>query len=446
MPHQRHVMDVSQELDEHGHRWYRTVIWELMRQNGKSTSVDALLVRGTARAPDITSVYGAQNRLMARRRLLDDLEKKRLRRSPATRGRYRPNRSNGSEAIEWHNGSYIYVIANTDDAGHGLTLNGEAVVDEAFAHRDLTVTGALSPTMITCPDAQLWIISTPGDGKDGLLQHYEDVGSAAIHDPDARVAYFKYGRAEDEDPLDEEVWRRRIPALGTPEQVAAGERTITIEGLRSELRTLGPVEFDRAYLCHRRTESHTTKIDPVVWASALDPDAVPSTPLVLAAEIAHDRSAASIAALGPTGDGRLVGVIDRRPGVSWLAPTLRDLQRARRPAAIAGDDRGPIGSMLSRLELDVGPIDRPSTVEFSQSAGDLVDALAAGELVHVGQVDLDTAAAQARHRPLGDLWAWDRRRTLEEAGVDVSPLAALTLALWCYRSKFPGALGGRIHR
>lgn len=444
MPHQRLVADVSQELTADGHRRFRLVVLELPRQNGKSTLVDAVLVRGTARAPDVTSVYGAQSRLMARRRLLDDLEK-RLRRSPATRGRYRPIKSNGSEAIMWANGSAIYCIANTDDAGHGLTLSGEAVVDEAFSHRDLTVTGALSPTMVTCPDAQLWIISTPGDGTDGLLMHYEEVGDASLYDPDTTVAWFKWGRDEDEDPTDEAVWWRRIPALGTPEQVARGERTITVETLRSELATLGVVEFDRAYLCRRRTESHASIIDPAMWARQLAPDAMPSAPMVLAAEIAHDRSAASVAVIGPTGTGQLVAIVDRRPGTSWLAGTLRDLQRTHRTAAIAADRRAPIGSMIDRLALDVGPIMQPDTVEFSQSAGDLVDALAAGELVHVGQSDLDTAVAQARTRPLGDLWAWDRRRTMTEAGADVSPLCAVTMALWAHRRIFPTVARGRIH-
>jgi hypothetical protein len=444
MPHQRHVADISQEIDPvTGLRHYDVVIWELMRQNGKSTSVDALLVRGNRLHPDTTSVYGAQNRLMAARRMLDDLEAKRLKRSPATRGAYKAVRSKGSEAIMWHNGSALYVIANTDDAGHGLTLNGEAVVDEAFAHKDLTVTAALSPTMVTCPNAQLWIISTPGDGTDGLLQHYEEVGDASLYDPDTTVAYFKWGRAEDEDPTDPAVWWRRIPALGTPEQVRRGERTITEQALRSELTTLGVAEFDRAYLCHRRTERFDSKIDPTIWARQLQPELVPESPFVLAVDVAHDRSAASIAACGRVTleDGRhaLMVVIDRRPGTSWVVAALRELRQARRPAAVIADRRAPVGSMIDRLTL-TGPILEPDTVQFGMSTGLLYDGLGDGVIVHAGQADLDVAVAQARTRPLGDSWAWNRK----DSPVDISPLCAATLAVWGHAHTFPGSAGGRI--
>jgi hypothetical protein len=442
MPHQRLIADVSQEIDADGLRHYRVVIVELPRQTGKSTTVDAVLVTNTARRPDVTSLYTAQNRLMARRRIIDDLEPKRLRRSPATRGRYRAVRSNGSEAIHWHNGSSILIAANTDDAGHGLTLNGDAVIDEAFAHRDLTMVAALSPTQITCPDPQLWIVSTPGDGTDGLLQHYEEVGDASLFDPDSRVAFFVWGRADDEDPTDEAVWWRRIPALGTPEQYAAGERTITVDVLRQQLATLGVAEFDRAHLCHRRTEQYASVIDPAVWAAQLAPDLAPVAPFVLAADIAHDRSAASIAAVGRNTAGGLSVVTIRKPGTSWLLAELRQLQAARRPAAIAADRRAPIGSMIERLELDLGPILQPDTIEFSQSAGDLVDALGDGLLSHAGQHELDVAVAVARTRPLGDLWAWNRRDSPE----DISPLCAATMALWAHRKMFPTGRRGTIHQ
>lgn len=434
-------MDVSQEYDPTtGYRHYRLVIWELMRQCGKSTGLDALLTRGGAGRPDRTSVYAAQDRQMAARRLLDDLEAKRLKRSPATRGRYKPVRSKGSEAIMWHNGSALYVIANTDTAGHGLTINGEAVLDEAFAHADLTVPGALSPAMVTCPDAQLWIISTPGDGSDGLLQHYEEVGDASLYDPDSRVAWFKWGRDEDEDPTDERVWWRRIPALGTAEQVARGERTITIEALRSQLTTLGVAEFDRAYLCHRRTETFASKIDPAVWARQGDTASVPTGPFVIAADVAHDRTASSVAVCGwRPGGGRMV-VVDRRPGTSWLTGALRQLQRDRRPAAIVADRRAPIGSLIDRMALELGPLTEPDTVQFGMSTGVLYDGLVDGDVWHAGQADLDVAVAQARSRPLGDSWAWNRK----DSPVDISPLCAATLAVWGHVDQFPGAAGGRI--
>jgi len=434
MDHQRHVMDVALELGDDGRLAYGIVVLVMPRQNGKTTGVESLLTWGPHRRPDSTSVYAAQNRLMARERLLDEYEFKRLNRATATRGRYVCRRSNGSEGIYWRNGSKLVIVANTDDAGHGLTTD-QAVVDEAFSHPDLTMVAALSPTMITRPDPQLWIISTPGDGTDGLLMHYQDVGLASLFDPDTNVAYFEWSRADDEHVADPEVWHRRIPALG---------QTIDERRLRLELVSLGEPEFDRAYLCHRREETLEQKIPPAVWArQARAPvEAVPAPPHVLAFDVAHDRQSATIAVCSRTATaGEVVVIVERRPGTSWLIPELVRLQARYTPAAVVADRRAPAGSMIDRVTAKGVPVTEPDSVEFTQSTGVLYDGLVdVGDVVHVGQPDLDRAVAQARTRPLGDSWAWNRR----ESPVDISPVCAVTMAVWGHRKLFPAATRGRI--
>lgn len=438
MPHQRYVYDVSQEIDPAtGHRWYNTVVLVVPRQAGKTTGVEGMLTWSGNRAdkPDSTSVYLAQNRDKARLRVLDEWELKRLRRSPATKGRYKARKSNGSEGIFWTpTQSKLLVQASNAEAGHSLTIDGEAVIDEAWAFADLTVVQAMSPTMVTCPDAQLWVTSTAGDGGDGLLQHYQDVGAAALNDPESRVAFFEWSAPPGAPTTDPATWAATIPSWGF---------TVDEAAIRQQLVNLGEPEFDRAFLCRRRVEQYESKIPPAVWARQLRDaaQAEPIAPFVLALDIAADRSAASIAAAALTAAGELVVITDTRPGTSWLLRAARDLQQARRPAAIIADRRAPIGSMIDRLALELGPITEPDTVEFGHSAGLFVDGLVDGEVVHVGQAPLDTAAAQARTRPLGDAFAWNRR----ESPCDISPLCVATLAVWGHRKLYPeGAARGRI--
>jgi hypothetical protein len=439
MPHQRYIADVSQEVDpDTGHRWYDTVVVVLPRQAGKTTSIEGLSTWSGNRddKPDTTSVYLAQDRQLARVRVIDEWETKRLARSPATRGRYRARRSNGSEGVTWKaTNNKLLVQASTDEAGHGLTIDGEAIVDEAWAHKDLTIIQALSPTMVTCPDAQLWVISTKGAGDDGLLQHFEDIGSAATADPESRIAFFEWSAPDGAPITDPATWWQTIPSLG---------HTVTERALRQQLLNLGEAEFDRAFLCRRNTMLHESKISPEVWAAQLRhvDEALPQSPVVLVLEIEHDRSAAAIIAVAATGrPGELVGIVDRRPGTSWLLPEARRLQRERRPAAIIGDRRGPIGSMIERLEAELGPILQPDTLEFSQAAGQLLDELDQGLFVHVGQAELDVAVAQARTRPLGDLWAWSRMHS----PCGIATLCGVTLGVWGHRKLFPTAHRGRIH-
>ena len=432
MPHQRHIVDVALEVDDTGRLAYGVVVLVMPRQNGKTTTVESLLTWGPHRRPDSTAVYAAQNRLMARERLLDEYETKRLQRSAHTRGRYLCRRSNGSEGIYWRNGSKLVIVANTDDAGHGLTTD-QAVVDEAFSHGDLRMVSALSPTMITRPDPQLWIISTPGDGTDGLLMHYQDVGLASLFDDSTNVAYFEWSRDDGEAVDDPAVWARRIPALGN---------TITEQRLRLELVSLGEPEFDRAYLCHRREETVVQRIPADVWARQCRPEAVPTDPHVLAFDVAHDRQSATIATASRTQTpGEIVVLVEHRPGTSWIIPELVRLQARHRPAAVVADRRAPAGSLIDRLAVKGVPVLEPDTVEFTQSTGVLYDGLVDdANIVHAGQPDLDRAIAQARTRPLGDSWAWNRR----DSPVDISPVCAVTMAAWGHRKLFPSATRGRI--
>ena len=57
---------------------------------------------------------------------------------------------------------------------------------------------------------------------------------------------------------------------------------------------------------------------------------------------------------------------------------------------------------------------------------ELFDELASGRLRHAGQPELDAAVRHGTQRPLGGATAWQRRGM----PVDVSPLAAATLAVW----------------
>ena len=67
-----------------------------------------------------------------------------------------------------------------------------------------------------------------------------------------------------------------------------------------------------------------------------------------------------------------------------------------------------------------------STHDLAVAHGQFLDTLAAGRLKHGGQPELTAAVRHGTQRPLSGADAWQRRGT----AVDVSPLAAATLAVW----------------
>ena len=430
MPHQRHIANVAGEIDPAtGGLWYDTVIIVIGRQNGKTTMIEAKNTWKAFRRPRAQLVYAAQDRGAARIKILDDYEGLRLSQSVATRGLYIARKSNGSEGINWSNGSKLKIVANTDKAGHGLANVDDVTIDEAFSHPGLKVVTALEPTMLVNSDPQIWVASAVGDGTDGLLQHYQEIGVASLTDPDTRVAYFEWSSPGDVDVLDPKVWWSTIPALGYSLTEAAVRRL-------AHDRTM----FARTMLCIRPRGADVQVINPDIWARQRDPGELAdlTPPYVVAFATHHERTSASIAVVGRRPAGGLGVVVDRQPGTAWLVDEIRKIKSQRLVTAVWADRRGGDGPTINRLTHRGVYVDEIEPADFATSAGTFVDMLGEpgdqpGELWHAGQTDLDDAVVGARKRTLGESFAWSR---LQSEG-DVTPLSAATYAVWAHQHHFP---------
>lgn len=439
MEWQRHVCDVANEIDPAtGLLWYETVILVVPRQQGKTTLLEPELIAAALRRPDIDVIYTAQDRQMSKRRLIDELGDKRLARRRELQGQFKIRRSNGSESITFGNGSRISTVANTDEAGHGLTLD-LAVLDEAFSHNDLTVVTALEPTTITRPDPQLWIVSTVGDGTDGLLQHYQEIGEISLTDPATRVAFFEWSAGDDDDRDDPDTWARCMPAMGY---------TIDADRIRRRRAELPADVFDRVYLCRRPSLAMVAKISPERWRAAGPGDdtgpLMPTGPYVLALDVLADRSAVTVAVAGRAPGGAVGVVCHTLTGSSVTLPAaVLELYRSLpSPVDVVADRRAGAGSLIDALIRLGLPVRELGALEVVTYAGTMFDLIEGLELRHDGQAGLDAAAGSAVTRPLGDAWAWDRRRS----PVETSPLIAATNAAGAHRAVY-GAIptSGRIY-
>jgi hypothetical protein len=437
MPHQRFIADVAHELDPAtGLLWYDLIVIIIPRQNGKTTYIVAKLARSAEIAPWRQLIYAAQNADKAREKLIDEWYDRDLARHPYFGPRTKPRRSNGSAHIRWTAGaglgSRIFIVPSNDSMADGKTVD-DGVLDEAFVYADTSVIASIQPTMATRADPQLTIVSTVGEGDDGLLLHYQDVGLAAINDPDARIALFEWSADDDADGDDPAVWAQCMPALGT---------TITVERIRSYRTSMTNADFDRAWLCRRPTIAQSSAIDMDLWTEAAgdaDVDLPITAPFVTGVHIHPTRSHTSVAVAGGLPDGRVGVVVDRRPGTGWVVDVLEQLT-ARHSVAIVADRSAGAGGIIDRAAGRGLAVDELSGVDVGGHCGTLVDELEQRSFAHQDQPDLNTAAAGSRWRPLGGARAFDQRA----ADVPLDPIQAATWALGHYRRLFPA--GARIDR
>jgi hypothetical protein len=106
-------------------------------------------------------------------------------------------------------------------------------------------------------------------------------------------------------------------------------------------------------------------------------------------------------------------------------------------SSLVVESGGPRSSLLDDLD-DRGVVRaEAASKDLVEACGQLEDRVRRGSLRHIGQPELDVAVAVAKKRVVGEAWTWARRAS----NADVSPIVAVTLALWGLRNAQPVVSG-----
>jgi len=425
MPWQRLVADVALEVDPRtGLLVYREVVVTTPRQSGKTTLELGVMVHRCRTWARSRVLYSAQSRLHAHKKWEDE-HVATLKASPFA-DEFTVRYQRGDEAIRWANGSLHGITAPGEKAGHSEVLD-VAVMDEAWALEDSRLEQGLSPTMVTRPQPQLWVVSTAGTYRSAYLRGKVERGRARQGSPrnGGTLCYFEWAAPAGADPGDPATWRSCMPAL---------HRTVTEATIAAEFERLDLADFCRAYLnlWPGSIPADWLVIAEQAWRALADPHSEAVDPVSFAADVTPERSHAAIAVAGLRADGLGHGeVVDHRPGTGWVVPRLLELQERWRPCAVVVDDTGPAGSLIAPLEAASVEVTKPTARGMAHAAGDVFDAVAEATMRYVPRPALDAAVAGAGQRPLGDGWAWARKGL----SVDICPLVALSLARWGHTTR-----------
>ena len=456
MPWQRYAVDVGLEIDpETGLLFHRGVDITVPRQSGKTSVVLPTAVWRAMFRPRQRIVYGAQSGVAAREKWEDE-HLPMLEAARALKGRWRARKANGREAILWRNGSIHGLLASTEKAGHGKTLDA-AFLDEYFGQVDYRSDQAVGPAMITRADAQKWRLSTAGTSKSVPFNAMRARGRAAVESGRASTIAFMDWCALPGMPRDDPAtWRTCSPALcpapvrGVCRCSKDWRHTVTERALQAELETYADEleEFDRAYLNIARDLNELAG-DPNVpsleeWNLLADVEAPSGDVVALAVDFTPDRGWASIVAVGDTPGGLpLLKVLDHGAGMGWVMGRLVQLHERLKPVCVVVDDKSAAGTLILPLEKagiprmppphddprqgpQRGQLWIPTVQQLGAACGSFTDTVRQGQIVHLAQEEMTVALDGAKTRPLGDgAWAWGRKI----ASADISPLVAATLAL-----------------
>lgn len=409
------------------------------RQNGKNSVLEARELAGLFLLGERLIVHSAHQfdtSLEAFRRLLFLIES-----SPDLESRVkRVSRSHGDEGIELVSGQRIRFRTRTKGGGRGFS--GDCLVLDEAMELPESAHGALLPTLSAQPNPQVWYTGSAVDENihdHGLV--FTRVRDRGLKGEDPRLAFFEFSpdiRLEDaaEHATDPQVWAAGNPGLGirlSPEHVASEQRSMDARTFAVERLGIG------AWPSLLATDGKV--ISATDWNRLIDARSNVADPVCLAFDVTPDRAWSSLAVAGVRTDGLShVEIVDRRRGTGWVVDRIAALAGKHQVSAVVCDASGPAASLLAGLaqqRIDVSPV---AAREYAQACGGLFDAVKQESVRHLGTSELLDAVKGAARRQLGDAWAWSRK----SSGTDISPLVAVTLALWAVDALEPAKSAPRL--
>lgn len=358
------------------------------------------------------------------------------------------SRSHGSEGFIFKSGQRLRYRTRTKGGGRGFTIDDTLILDEAMVLQDAFI-AALLPTLSSrsmVGNPQVWYF---GSAVDQLVHEYGIVfarlRARALAGGDPSLAFFGWSGApavdEDGKPVtpehpmvadlldDVRAWAQANPASGI---------RISTEHIENERRSMGPRQFAVERLgigdWPSTDQAGDSPIKIEKWEALKDPGSRIVGDLCFAFDVPPDRLAASIASAGEREDELAhVEVVEQRRGTGWLIDRLVELAARHEPRALVCDARSAAASFVHELEqeLEEAGLEHVQVVvtdaqQHATACGQIFDRVEQRTIRHLGTAELADAVRGAARRPLGDAWGWSRKLS----NVNISPLVAVTLALW----------------
>lgn len=340
--------------------------------------------------------------------------------------------ANGQEGVELKSGQRVGFRTRAQEGGRGFSADC-IIFDEAFEISE-ELLAALLPTLVARSNPQVWYTGTAVDQqvhRNGVVfTRVRERGLAGVE----RLAYFEWsheGTLDDYDLQaldDRRVWAATNPSLGyhvDEELIALNRRSFKSRKFAAEHLCIGdwPVT----------DEGGEWVIPRETWRACEDPYSKIDGTRFFAVDGSIDRSKASVAVAGRRSDDLFhVEIVENLPGTSWLVPMCQVLQKKNPRTKFVVDKRGPLAGFIPDFKAARVRLEEVDAQQYAQACGELYDCAVQDRLrFPAPQPELEEAVAAAIKRPLGDAWAWDRRKS--EA--DITPLVSSTLALWMAQQK-----------
>lgn len=330
----------------------------------------------------------------------------------------------GEEMIVFRNGSRIMFGARETGFGRGFAKVDIEVFDEAQILTARALDDML-PAMNASKNALALFTGTPPRPNIDLGGVFERMRDEAIQAGSGvgESLYIEYSAESDADPDDLEQ-----QAIANP---SFPHRT-PLEAIQRMRKQLAEDSFLREAMGVWEPSGTTRVIPEDSWSGQGDPASMAIDRLTLSIDVPPGRKSASVAVAGLRPDGRWhVELDEERGSVDWVIKyVVGRAERNRLHAVVIDEMSGLVEKRRDRHYL-VGTdvlvtLAAAEGKDMAIACAKLYDGIMDGSVFHTDQPQVNVALSVAAKRPLAGAWAWNRK----DASSNISPIVAVTLALW----------------
>lgn len=431
-----HSLEIVGELGKEWRFRFRTVLFLIGRQNGK-TKLSKVIASFFLNVLYIDSVFGTSLSLDKAEEVweavVNDQES-----IPALRGDIdRVSRTNGNKRLILTGLRQYKVGAPTRRAGRGDS-NDLVMLDELREHRDWETWSAAAASTNAKPNGLIVCFSNAGDPDSIVLRQLRSEAIAKIEGTEA----VDFGGNVDEDTLGLFEWSAPdgaetddIEALAQANP-ALGYGYVTERALMANRQTFPENKFRSECMCQQVETILPQPFPDGAWDAGVDVASgiAGESELFYGIDLSADRRFTTIGVCGLREDGNWhVEIAARRVGTEWAIEWFR-MRQMRGPMKLAFQGRGAPVSGLAEQICTLPNVERMAVEGSELPAGwaRFWDGVAAcdperggARIYHLPQPVLDQPAKTAQIRNLGGgAQVIDRQKSPD----DVAPLMACVMA------------------
>lgn len=337
---------------------------------------------------------------------------------------WKVTRLNGGQEVEAPGESRWLLRA--EDAVYGYDV-GYGQVDESWGVKPTAITDGLEPALLERLWSQLHLTSTAHVRATSLMRRRL---VAALRDADPDILLLLWGARPGADLAKEATWRAASPYW------SEDRRSLIARKYAAALAGQDEPEFDDPDPV-RGWAAQYLNIWPLSLSSSpnltlpgwprLAADHPSSTLTAVGLAVSLNGSHGSIAQADIYGEGMLnLDAIERRPGTSWMAKRVRELQEEH-GCVVAMDEKCPDATLLDALRDEGVDVEVMNLEDYVEAWSRLTNRVRDGLLTHQAAPELDDAIAAAGLRNVGDGRKVPGR--VRSAG-DIDMLEAAVAAAW----------------